>query len=84
MTTSERSTEPPQDSPEDLPLDGPILMVGERSYQIDDLPEGSRRLIQAIRDAEEQALQLKRQINYIEIARRALIQDLLTSLPSQN
>ena len=84
MTTTERPTDPPQALPEDLPFDGPILMVGEHSYQIDDLPEGSRRLIQAIRDAEEQALQLKRQINYIEIARRALIQELLTSLPAQN
>ena len=59
----------------------PTLVVGGKEYRMDQLPEGAQRLVQAIRDAEEQAKQLKRQINYIEIARRALIQELLPMLP---
>ena len=59
------------------------VVVGDREFKINELPDGAKRLVQAIRDAEEQALQLKRQINYIEIARRALIQELISALPSE-
>lgn len=63
------------------PAEVPILVVGGKEYCIDQLPDSAQRLVQAIRDAEDQAQRLKRQINYIEIARRALIQELLPLLP---
>lgn len=74
---------PSNTSPGELSREEPTLVVGDREFKINELSDGAKRLVQAIRDAEEQALQLKRQINYIEIARRALIQELISSLPSE-
>jgi hypothetical protein len=36
----------------------------------------------AVRDCEEQITQLKRRLNYLEIARRTLIQELTARLPN--
>ena len=58
------------------------LKVGERTYPISDLDDNCKRIVLAIKDCEEQSLRIKRQLNYLEIARRSLIQELLQLLPS--
>lgn len=59
-----------------------MLTIGERSYPIADLPEEAQKLVLAVRDCEEQITHLKRRLNYLEIARRTLIQELTARLPS--
>lgn len=66
-------------APSDQP---PMLTIGERSYPIADLSEEAQKLVLAVRDCEEQITQLKRRLNYLEIARRTLIQELTARLPS--
>ena len=58
-----------------------VLTFGDRSFKIADLPEDSQKLIVAIRDCEEQITNSKRRLNYLEIARRSLIQELTSRLP---
>ena len=59
-----------------------ILRIGERQYPISGLSDDCKRLLMAIKDSEDQTLQLKRQVNYLEIARRSLVQELLQLLPA--
>ena len=59
----------------------PTLTIGDRTYVIEDLNEEAQKLVLAIRDCEEQSTQMKRRLNYLEIARRALIQELTDRLP---
>lgn len=58
-----------------------VLTFGDRSFKIADLPEDSQKLIVAIQDCEEQITNSKRRLNYLEIARRSLIQELTSRLP---
>jgi hypothetical protein len=59
----------------------PQLTIGERSYPIASLSTEAQKLVMAVRDCEEQITQLKRRLNYLEIARRTLIQELSGRLP---
>lgn len=59
----------------------PMLSIGDRSYPISDLNEEAQKLVLAIRDCDDQILQMKRRLNYLEIARRALVQELSARLP---
>ena len=58
-----------------------MLTVGDQSYRIADLPEDAQKLVLAILDCEEQITSSKRRVNYLEIARRSLIQELTSRLP---
>ena len=49
---------------------------------INSLPDEAQKLVLAVRDCEEQITQLKRRLNYLEIARRTLIQELTARLPN--
>ena len=60
----------------------PVLTIGDRNYTINSLPDEAQKLVLAVRDCEEQITQLKRRLNYLEIARRTLIQELTASLPN--
>jgi hypothetical protein len=74
MTSTQ--SEPPINQSSDA-----VLTFGDRSFKIADLPEDSQKLIVAIRDCEEQITNSKRRLNYLEIARRSLIQELTSRLP---
>lgn len=71
----------------DTPISGgnpdeqPMLTIGDRSYPIADLGDEAQKLVLAVRDCEDQITQLKRRLNYLEIARRTLIQELSGRLP---
>ena len=69
-------SEPPTNQSSDA-----VLTFGDRSFKIADLPEDSQKLVAAIRDCEEQITNSKRRLNYLEIARRSLIQELTSRLP---
>jgi hypothetical protein len=58
-----------------------LLTIGDKSYKIASLPEDAQKLVLAVRDCEEQITSSKRRVNYLEIARRSLIQELTTRLP---
>lgn len=58
-----------------------MLTIGDRSYPVRDLSEEAQKLVLAVRDCDEQILQSKRRLNYLEIARRTLIQELTARLP---
>ena len=60
----------------------PVLTIGDRNYPINSLPDEAQKLVLAVRDCEEQITQLKRRLNYLEIARRTLIQELTARLPN--
>ena len=57
------------------------LKIGDKEFFVSDLSDDCKRLVLAIRDSDEQALRLKRQLNYIEIARRTLVRELIGLLP---
>jgi|LauGreDrversion4_2_1035121.scaffolds.fasta_scaffold180865_2 hypothetical protein len=59
-----------------------VLTIGDRNYPIAGLPDEAQKLVLAVRDCEEQITQLKRRLNYLEIARRTLIQELTARLPN--
>jgi len=58
-----------------------MLTLGDRSIPIASLGDEAQKLVLAIQDCEEQITQLKRRLNYLEIARRTLIQELTGRLP---
>ena len=60
----------------------PVLTIGDRNYPINSLPDEAQKLVLAVRDCEEQITQLKRRLNYLEIARRTPIQELTARLPN--
>jgi hypothetical protein len=60
----------------------PTLTIDGKSHPIASLSEDAQKLVLAVRDCEEQITQLKRQLNYLEIARRSLIQELKERLPN--
>ena len=57
------------------------LKIGDKEFFVSDLSDDCKRLVLAIKDSDEQALRLKRQLNYIEIARRTLVRELIGLLP---
>ena len=57
------------------------LKIGDKEFTVSDLSDDCKRLFLAIKDSDEQALRLKRQLNYIEIARRTLVRELIGLLP---
>jgi hypothetical protein len=65
-----------QTNSDDLRVD-----IGGQTYGYNDLSEDAKRLIVAIKDIETEVAQKKRQISYLEIARRSLIQELVVNLP---
>jgi len=69
-------------SPDPLPDDRlGSLKIGDREFSVSELSDDCKRLVMAIKDSDDQALRLKRQINYIEIARRTLVRELIGLLP---
>ena len=64
--------------------DEALLTIGDTRYKIAELSEEAQKLVLAIRDCEEQITSSKRRLNYLEIARRALIQELTSRVPSNN
>jgi prefoldin subunit 5 len=58
-----------------------VLTIGDKTYPIAELPDDAQKLVMAVRDCEEQIKTLKRRLNYLEIARRSLIQELTSRLP---
>ena len=64
--------------------DEALLTIGDSSYKIAELSDEAQKLVLAIRDCEEQITSSKRRLNYLEIARRALIQELTSRVPSNN
>lgn len=69
-------------SPDPMPDDRlGSLKIGDREFSVSELSDDCKRLVLAIKDSDEQALRLKRQINYIEIARRTLVRELIGLLP---
>jgi DNA segregation ATPase FtsK/SpoIIIE-like protein len=57
-----------------------ILTVDGQQHRIDDLNDEVKKLVLAIRDCDQQIIQTKRRLNYLEIARRALFDDLKSRL----
>ena len=64
--------------------DEALLTIGDSRYKIAELSDEAQKLVLAIRDCEEQITSSKRRLNYLEIARRALIQELTSRVPSNN
>ena len=59
----------------------PAVTIGDRRFPIAELSDEAQKLVLAVRDCEEQITQMKRRLNYLEIARRTLIQELTSRLP---
>lgn len=59
-----------------------MLTIGDQSYRIADLTDEAQKLVLAVRDCEEQITSSRRRLNYLEIARRSLIQELTSRLPN--
>ena len=72
---------PDEQSNTAVPGQQPMLTLGDRSIPIANLGDEAQKLVLAIQDCEEQITQLKRRLNYLEIARRTLIQELTGRLP---
>ena len=69
-------------SPDSMPDEKlATLKIGDKEFFVSDLSDDCKRLVLAIKDSDEQALRLKRQLNYIEIARRTLVRELIGLLP---
>lgn len=71
----------PPAGPAAVPSDQPVVTLGDRRFPIADLSDEAQKLVLAVRDCEEQITQMKRRLNYLEIARRTLIQELTSRLP---
>lgn len=71
----------PPPGPAGAPLDQPVVTLGDRRFPIADLSDEAQKLVLAVRDCEDQITQMKRRLNYLEIARRTLIQELTSRLP---
>ena len=57
------------------------LTLGDRSYPIASLSEEAQKLVFAVHDCESQIVRLKREVDYLNVAHRALIQELTSRLP---
>jgi hypothetical protein len=57
------------------------LTLGDRSYPIADLNDEAQKLALAAYDCENQITRLRRDLDYLNIARRSLLQELTSRLP---
>lgn len=57
------------------------LTIGDRSYPIDTLSDEAQKLVFAVHDCESQIVRLKREVDYLNVAHRTLIQELTSRLP---
>jgi hypothetical protein len=57
------------------------LTIGDRRYPIDKLSDEAQKLVFAVQDCETQIVRLKREVDYLNVAHRTLIQELTTRLP---
>lgn len=57
------------------------LTIGDRSYPIADLSDEAQKLLRAAYDCEAQITRLRRDIDYLNIAHRSLLQELSSRLP---
>ena len=57
------------------------LTIGDRSYPIDKLSDEAQKLVFAVHDCESHIVRLKREVDYLNVAHRTLIQELTTRLP---
>lgn len=57
------------------------LTIGDRSYPIDKLSDEAQKLVFAVHDCEGQIVRLKREVDYLNVAHRTLIQELTSRLP---
>jgi hypothetical protein len=57
------------------------LTIGDRSYPINNLSEEAQKLVFAVHDCESQIVRLKREVDYLNVAYRTLIQELTSRLP---
>ena len=57
------------------------LTIGDRRYPIDKLSDEAQKLVFAVHDCESQIVKLKREVDYLNVAHRTLIQELTSRLP---
>jgi hypothetical protein len=57
------------------------LTIGDRRYPIDKLSDEAQKLVFAVHDCESQIVRLKREVDYLNVAHRTLIQELTSRLP---
>ena len=57
------------------------LTIGDRSFPIDNLSDEAQKLVFAVHDCESQIVRLKREVDYLNVAHRTLIQELTSRLP---
>ena len=57
------------------------LTIGDRSYPMDKLSDEAQKLVFAVQDCETQIIRLKREVDYLSVAHRTLIQELTSRLP---
>lgn len=57
------------------------LTIGDRSYPIADLSDETQKLLRAAYDCEAQITRLRRDVDYLSIAHRSLLQELSNRLP---
>ena len=57
------------------------LTIGDRSYPIADLSDEAQKLVRAAYDCEAQITRLRRDVDYLSIAHRTLLQELTNRLP---
>ncbi len=57
------------------------LTIGDRSYPIDKLSDEAQKLVFAVHDCESQIVKLKREVDYLNVAHRTLIQELTSRFP---
>jgi hypothetical protein len=57
------------------------LTIGDRSFPIDKLSDEAQKLVFAVHDCESQIVRLKREVDYLNVAHRTLIQELTSRLP---
>jgi hypothetical protein len=62
-------------------LQAGTLTIGDRRYPIDKLSDEAQKLVFAVHDCESQIVKLKREVDYLNVAHRTLIQELTSRLP---
>jgi len=66
---------------EGQPSQAGTLTIGDRRYPIDTLSDEAQKLVFAVHDCESQIVRLKRDVDYLNVAHRSLIQELTSRLP---
>ena len=57
------------------------LTLGDRTYPIASLSDEAKKLVFAVHDCESQIVRIKREVDYLNVAHRTLIQELTSRLP---